>query len=228
MSLPIQQGEKIVLYGPNGAGKSTIINAMIAAIKPHYRNNVNFSTLDKTEFRIQLQPDSIVWHIDEAKARQIGAVRGCGTVFGVEEVYFAAEPMIAAVYCPEVARRLYLEVYYDKVREDLNWIPIRNLSYGQKRRLAIEAALATGDFVAIENFETGLHVDYMVDLVKQMAESDAAVVLETHSGIVLKAAMRYGFNIYYVEPALKLKRIERLDDTELFSRELSAFQSVVV
>jgi len=219
-----QKGEKIVLYGPNGAGKSAMINAMIAAIKPHYRN-VNFS-IDKTEFRIQLQPDSIVWHIDEAKARQIGD-KGC-YVFGIDTVYFAAEPMIAAVYCPEVARRLYLEVYYDKVREDLNWIPIRNLSYGQRRRLAIEAALATGDFVAIENFEVGLHVDYMVDLVKQMAESDAAVVLETHSGIVLKAAMRYGFNIYYVEPALKLKRIERLDDTELFSRELSAFQSVVV
>jgi ABC-type polar amino acid transport system ATPase subunit len=124
-----------------------------------------------------------------------------------------------------------LEVYYDMARDpDLGWISIRNLSYGQKRRLAIEAALATGDFVAIENFEAGLHVDYVADIIKQMADANSAVVLETHSGLVLRLAMRYGFNMYYVEPAkqsVKLKRIERLDDTELFQRELSAYQAVV-
>jgi ABC-type multidrug transport system ATPase subunit len=234
MTLPDvqQKGEKIVLYGPNGAGKSAIINAMIANFsgKSAIINAMiaNFSTiLDKMEFHIQ--PDSVIWHIDEAKAEQIGTVRGCGYVFGASTVYFAGELGLFAVRCPEVARRLYLEVYYDKARDpDLGWIPIRHLSYGQRRRLAIEAALETGDFVAVENFEAGLHVDYVADIMKQMAESDAAVMLETHSGLVLRLAMRYGFNMYYVEPALKLKRIERLDDTELFQRELSAFQSAVV
>jgi len=222
-------GEKIVLYGPNGVGKSTIINAMIAAIKPHYRS-VETIAIDKTGLNIQLpdgRGDLVVWHIDEVKARQIGD-KGC-YVFGADTVYFAGELGLFAVHCPEVARRLYLEVYYDRAHDpDLGWIPIRNLSYGQKRRLAIEAALATGDFVAIENFEAGLHVDYMADIMNQMAESDAAVALETHSGLVLRLAMRYGFNMYYVEPATKLKRIERLDDTELFQRELSAYQAVVV
>jgi hypothetical protein len=169
-----------------------------------------------------------VWHIDEVKARQIGDVKGCGTVFGADTVYFAGDLGAMDVHCPEVARRLYLEVYYDKARDpDRGWIPIRSLSYGQKRRLAIEAALATGDFVAVENFEAGLHVDYVADLIKQIAGSGAAVVLETHSGLVLRLAMRYGFNMYYVESA-KLKRIERLDDAELFRRELSAYQAVVV
>jgi len=223
-------GKKIILYGPNGAGKSALINAAILSIKPHYkRYNADLPALDKTELRIQLNPDAaVVWHVDEVKAEQIGDIKG-NYVFGIDTVYFASEPMLSAVYCPDVAKRLYLETYYDKVRDpDMGWIPIRSLSYGQKRRLAIEAALETGDFVAIENFEAGLHADYIAELIKQIAESDAAVILETHSGVVLRLAMRYGLSMYYVESLNALKRIERLDDNELFARELSAFQSVVV
>jgi ABC-type lipoprotein export system ATPase subunit len=168
----------------------------------------------------------VVWHIDEVKARQVGAVRECGTVFGGEEVHFAGDLELFVVRCPEVAKRLYLEVYYDRSYDpDLGWIPLRHLSYGQRRRLAIEAALETGDFVAVENFEVGLHVDYIAELIKQVAESDAAVVLETHSGLVLRLAMRYGLYAYYIEQGAR--RIERLDDVELFKRELSAYQAVV-
>jgi hypothetical protein len=168
----------------------------------------------------------VVWHIDEVKARQVGAVRECGTVFGGEETHFVGDLELFVVRCPEVASRLYLEVYYDRSYDpDLGWIPLRHLSYGQRRRLAIEAALETGDFVAVENFEVGLHVDYIAELIKQIAESDAAVVLETHSGLVLRLAMRYGLHAYYIEQGAR--RIERLDDVELFKRELSAYQAVV-
>jgi hypothetical protein len=168
----------------------------------------------------------VVWHIDEVKASQVGAVKECGTVFGGEETHFAGDLELFVVRCPEVARRLYLEVYYDRSYDpDLGWIPIRHLSYGQRRRLAIEVALETGDFVAVENFEVGLHADYIADLVKQIAESDVAVVLETHSGLVLRLAMRYGLHAYYIEQVAR--RIERLDDVELFKRELSAYQAVV-
>ena len=168
----------------------------------------------------------VVWHIDEVKVRQVGVAKKCGIVFGGEETHFAGDFELFVVRCPEVARRLYLEVYYDRSYDpDLGWIPIRHLSYGQRRRLAIEVALETGDFVAVENFEVGLHADYMADLVKQIAESDAAVVLETHSGLVLRLAMRYGLNAYYIEQ--EARRIERLDDVELFKRELSAYQAVV-
>jgi ABC-type arginine transport system ATPase subunit len=168
----------------------------------------------------------VVWHVDEVKARQVGAVWECGTVFGGEETHFVDDLELFVVRCPEVARRLYLEVYYDRSYDpDLGWIPIRHLSYGQRRRLAIEVALETGDFVAVENFEVGLHVDYIAELIKQIAESDAAVVLETHSGLVLRLAMRYGLHAYYIEHGAR--RIERLDDVELFKRELSAYQAVV-
>jgi len=34
--------------------------------------------------------------------------------------------------------------------------------------------------------------------------------------------------MYYVEPLARLRRIERLDDVQLFQLELSAYQAVVV
>jgi energy-coupling factor transporter ATP-binding protein EcfA2 len=107
-------------------------------------------------------------------------------------------------------------------------MPLSNLSYGQRRRLAIEAALLVADLVAIENFESGIHMDSIAELIKQIAETNATVIIETHSGVVLKLAMRYGLNAFYVEPFMRLKRIERLDDAQMFARELSAYQAIVI
>jgi len=87
-------------------------------------------------------------------------------------------------------------------------------------------ALETGDFVAIENFEAGLHIDYIAELIRHIAESRVAVVLETHSGLVLKLAMRYGLAAYYVDRGAK--RIEGLDDVDMFKRELAAYQAIVI
>jgi len=104
-------------------------------------------------------------------------------------------------------------------------VPPKFVLYGPNG-LAIEAALAAADVVLIENFEAGLHVDAVVDLIEQMAERDDVVVAaETHSGLVLKAAMRYGVPAYYVEPLAQLKRIERLDDDKMFAKELSAWNA---
>jgi len=178
--------------------------------------------------------DLVVWHIDEVRAVQVGAARECGAreyALGRQEVAFAGvrpEDVEIAVACPPVAGRLYLEAYYDHARDPGlgRWIPLANLSYGQRRRLAIETALETGDFVAVENFEAGLHIDYIADLMSAIARSRAAVVLETHSGLVLRLAMRRGLAAYYIDRGAR--RIERLDDVELFRRELAAYHAVVV
>jgi len=168
-----------------------------------------------------MEPKSAVL-ITESGVRQFNA-----KIFAPDEFGFADWSNVAVVD-PAVARRLYLEVYCNMYYDpDRGWAPLRHLSYGEKRRLAIEAALETADLVAVENFEVGLHADYIADLVKQIAESDAAVVLETHSGLVLKLALRYGLDMYYVEPFLRIRRIEKLDDADMFARELSAYHAVV-
>jgi ABC-type multidrug transport system ATPase subunit len=205
--LKIRNGNKIVLYGPNGAGKSTLIRDILKRLTENQKDVV------------EIDAKSAVL-VTESGAKQFNI-----KIFTPDEFSFADN---FAVVDPAVSKRLYLEVYYDKAYDpDLGWIPIRQLSYGQKRRLVIDVALVA-DFVAIENFEAGLHADYIADLVKQIAESDATVVLETHSGLVLKLATRYGCDAFYVEPFMRLRRIERLDDAQMFARELSAFNAIVV
>jgi ABC-type multidrug transport system ATPase subunit len=191
--------KKTILYGPNGGGKSQLIRSL---------------SKDKQKAVM----------IDESRVRQIGV-----RIFDRDEFTFED----FAIVDPDVAGRLYLETYYNMVRDpDRGWIYVKELSYGQRRRLAIEAALEGAnigkvDFVAIENFESGLHVDYIVELIKLISEIETVtIIIETHSGLVLKIGMRYGIPIYYVDG--QLKRVDRLDDYQLFSRELSAFHAIVI
>jgi ABC-type branched-subunit amino acid transport system ATPase component len=207
---------KAVLYGPNGAGKSAVIRGILAHI-------VGYDDVAKMAVDVEGSAASAV-KIDEAGAIQHGV-----KIFNRDTVSFS-DWGDAAIVDPEVVNKLFIDVYYDKFYSlDRGWQPLSRLSYGERRRLAIEAALAAADVVLIENFEAGLHVDAVVDLVRNIAEQHGGVVvLETHSGLVLKAAQRYGISSYYVEPIARLKRIERLDDSELFARELSAWNAIVV
>jgi energy-coupling factor transporter ATP-binding protein EcfA2 len=217
----VQLEGKAVLYGPNGAGKSFIIRSILSAITTRRTVDVG---LAEVEVAGPVSPVSAVV-INESDVKQLGTAN----IFSINEFSFADWGGVAVVN-PAVARRLSVEVYYNLYYDpDRGWIPLAYMSYGQKKRLAIEAALAGANVVLIENFEAGLHVDAVVDLIKQIAESeDAVVVLETHSGLVLKAAQRYGLAIYYVEPLARLRRVERLDDPQIFAGELSAWNAVVV
>ncbi len=207
---------KTVLYGPNGAGKSMIISGILAHIVGH-------DDLAKMVADVEGSASSVV------KIDEVGIVQRGIKIFSRDIVNFS-DWSDAAIVNPEIVNKLYIDVYCDRFYDpDRGWQPLSRLSYGERRRLAIEAALAAdADVVLVENFEAGLHVDAVVDLVKQIAESDAVVVLETHSGLVLKAAVRFGISAYYVEPVARLKRIERLDDHDMFARELSAWNAVVV
>lgn len=155
-----------------------------------------------------------VWHVDERGLQYAGS-RLCRRPIEAEEGFYIK------VTCPQLAKMLVIEgeVYYDAAEVDGEWIPIENLSYGQRRFLAIQAALHSSDFVFIENFEAGLHVDYIVRLLERAASTDGVVVLETHSGLVLKTAMREGFDLYKVEDG-EAKKISELTDSEMFQREM--------
>jgi len=204
---PNKTSSKIVLFGPNGAGKSFIIRKII-------ENGIEID-----DIRIE-KPKAFV-HITESRVRQVNV-----RIFDKDEFDITD----FAIVDPTVARRLYMEAYYDRVYdEDRGWLQIRELSYGQRRRLAIDAALEKSgiDLIAVESFESGLHADYIAQLIKEIAESNASVVIESHSPLTLKLAMRYGLHAYYVEDG-HLRRIERLDDYQLFSRELSAYNAIVV
>lgn len=157
-----------------------------------------------------------VWHVDERGVQYVGS-RLCDKPLSISE----GEGFYFSVTCPQLAEELILEgrVYYDVAEVGGEWVPIENLSYGQRRFLAIRSALLSGDFVFVENFEAGLHVDYVVRLLETAINMDNVVVLETHSGLVLKMAMRRGFKLYKVEDN-HIKEIADLSESALFKREL--------
>ena len=159
--------------------------------------------------------NAAVWHVDEADIKYKGA-REC------EDAPLEAGEVFDIRYlCPQLAKKLvfYGDVYYEKAQVGEKWLPMRHLSYGQRRFLAIQAALRLGDLVLIENFESGLHVDYLTELLDMASEIDNVVVLETHSGLVLKLAKMRGFKLYRLYEGRSAEIID-LSDDKMFSKEL--------
>ncbi|MEM3836225.1 AAA family ATPase [Pyrobaculum sp.] len=164
--------------------------------------------------------DVSLWHIDEGRAQYVGTRLCDFAPIHIEENF------AASVKCPQLAEKLYVpheggfgRVYYDMAQSGGSWISTRELSYGQRRFLAILAALHSGDFVFVENFEAGLHVDFMVELLEVAARTENTVVLETHSAFVVRRAPELGFRVYKVEGGTA-KFVHDPKDVELFRREI--------
>ena len=69
----------------------------------------------------------------------------------------------------------------------------------------------------IENFETALHLDYIVSLLKFLASSEIPTVVETHSGLVLRTAILKQLDYYVFANGTATKDLKTL---ELFWREV--------
>lgn len=132
-----------------------------------------------------------------------------------------------AVTCPAIAQYIGY-VHYDSMQTPIGWIPIRHLSYGEKRLLAMEVAIYSGDYVFIENFEAGLHVDFIKLLLDLIGEVQATVFIETHSGVVVKYALLKGYSVYKVERGSAVPiTLDKLRDIGLFRREYEVYQSLI-
>ncbi len=69
----------------------------------------------------------------------------------------------------------------------------------------------------IENFETALHLDYIVSLLKFLASSEIPTVVETHSGLMLRTAVLKQLDYYVFANGTATKDLKTL---ELFWREV--------
>ncbi|MGC9119586.1 MAG: AAA family ATPase [Thermoproteus sp.] len=171
--------------------------------------------------------DWSIWHIDEYNIEFSGVPRKCKG-FGVLELRSGFKDF--AVLCPALAQEMGIEgnVHYDATEIAGKWIPIRGLSYGQKKFLAIQAAIYGGDFIFVENFEAGLHVDYITSLLDAMTNTNAVVMIETHSGIVVKYALMRGFSVYKAESGRFMRiNFNELSRYDLFQREYQVLQSLI-
>jgi predicted ATPase len=69
----------------------------------------------------------------------------------------------------------------------------------------------------IENFETALHLDYVVAVLKFLASSKIPTIVETHSGLVLRTAVLEQLDYYVFTKGTVTKDLKTL---ELFWREV--------
>jgi len=88
-------------------------------------------------------------------------------------------------------------------------------AYALARRLSERRGASP--LLFIENFETALHLDYMVSLLKFLASSEIPVVVETHNGLVLRVAVIKQVDHYVFADGAVAKDLKSL---ELLWREV--------
>ena len=121
-----------------------------------------------------------------------------------------------------------MNVYPNKVKVFVNsnaeWIDIPLHAYGLRKAMALTYFTKFSDLLLIENFENGLHLDLIVDLMRWLTGNAKYVILETHHGIVVRHALNLGWDVYYVSDgkAYKASR-EDLSNIDLYRRELEFY-----
>lgn len=114
--------------------------------------------------------------------------------------------------------------YRDRVRINSGWINVNALSFGEKKAMIVQYFARLYDIVMIESFEGGLHADLAVGLLEWLDENSKYVVVETHSGVILRRAVERGWRVYYLDGKRVIEVTkENVTDIGLFRRELEAY-----
>jgi predicted ATPase len=119
-----------------------------------------------------------------------------------------------------VEDRLYYRsngVHYDKedTASGIQRVALIAAAYALAKKLSERRG--DSPLLFIENFETALHLDYIVSLLKFLASSEIPTVVETHSGLVLRTAVLKQLDYYVFANGTATKDLKTL---ELFWREV--------
>ena len=201
VSIKIREGVKTVLLGANGAGKSTLFYHFNGVLKPEsgevlYRG-IPLSYRKEHLYQLREDISVVVQNPDE----QIFS----STV--EEDVAFG--PMNLNLPPDEVERRIR-ECLFKVGMEEFRYRPTTQLSYGQRKRVAIAGALAMEPKVLILDEPTaGLDPQMsqeVMELLDQLCLSGTTVIVSTHDVDLAYAwaeeihVLRFGTLIYSGEP----------------------------
>lgn len=201
VSLGIREGSKTVILGANGAGKSTLFYLFNGVFRPtegemFYRD---ISVSYRRDHLYQLREDVAV--VVQNPDEQIFS----STV--EEDVAFG--PMNLNLH-PDIVESKIVDSLFKVGMEDFRYRPTTQLSYGQKKRVAIAGALAMDPKVLILDEPTaGLDPQMsqeVMELVDQLCLSGTTVVISTHDVDLAYAwadeihVLRRGVMIYSGEP----------------------------
>ena len=119
-----------------------------------------------------------------------------------------------------VENKLYYRsngVHYDEenAAAGIQRVALIAAAYALAKKLS--ERLGASPLLFIENFETALHLDYIVSLLRFLASSEIPTVVETHSGLVLRTAVLKQLDYYVFANGTATKDLKTL---ELFWREV--------
>lgn len=173
--LEIPRGQRLALLGANGSGKTTLLRTLAGSVKPN-RGNVLVDgaplVFDRAGLRAHRQVVQLVAQNPDDQLFAADVYR---------DVSFG--PLNLGLSEAEVRQRVAQALAVLSI-EDLAERPIHELSYGQRKRVAIAGALAMQPCVMLLDEPTaGLDpqgVDEMVAALQRLLEAHTTVVISTH------------------------------------------------
>ena len=201
VSLGIREGVRTVILGANGAGKSTLFYHFNGVFKPTegelFYRGIPMSYQKEHLFELREDVAVVVQNPDE----QIFS----STV--EEDVAFG--PMNLNLH-PDIVEARIRDSLFKVGMEDYRYRPTTQLSFGQKKRVAIAGALAMEPKVLILDEPTaGLDPQMsqeVMELVDQMCLAGTTVIISTHDVDLAYAwaeeihVLRHGTLVYSGEP----------------------------
>ena len=241
-----------VLYGPNGGGKTIIMRLTAALLAGAVTDALPPLFIDALETARRLGASIEACYagtcigLDGSTVKQAGwtilFLTDSGEIYQVGSrpctVFDPPRPSLRefAVACPDVVKQMELEVYYDRVYHN-GLVRIADLSYGERKMIAIDAMLSaayissTPVFVFIENFDAGLHIASSFAILDSLSSlpDNGLVMLEAHNVSTIKRALQSGLRAYYVghpetREVLPIT-VDAFTSDKLFALELAAYQT---
>ncbi|MBK8469455.1 MAG: ATP-binding cassette domain-containing protein [Actinomycetales bacterium] len=173
--LEIPPGGRLALLGANGSGKTTLLRTLAGSVKPNRgRVLVDGATLafDRAGLRAHRQVVQLVAQNPDDQLFAADVYR---------DVSFG--PMNLGLSETEVRQRVAEALAVLSI-EDLAERPIHELSYGQRKRVAIAGALAMKPCIMLLDEPTAgldpLGVDEMVGALESLLRVQTTVVISTH------------------------------------------------
>ena len=194
VSLAIEQGERRVLLGPNGAGKTTLFNMIGGQLRPK-RGRITLFGRDVTSMMPHLRA-----HAGLARTFQITSLFSALTV--EENIYLAVQGTSPHRYAMlrDAARLPGMATQVEAVLE--RWrltggrhAIVRDLSYGEQRKLEIAMALARQPRLLLLDEPTAglstLETDNIVPLIKALTRDVTVLVIEHDMDVAFEIGERF-------------------------------------
>lgn len=172
VSLSIFPGDRIALLGPNGSGKSTLFRLLCGAWSPTAGTvRVKGQVLDRKK-KTRNYARSVVQLVLQEPDDQIFALSVR------DDVSFG--PMNQGLDSKAIAQRVESALVAAEVADLADRVP-QQLSYGQRKRVALAGALAMQpEVLMLDEPTAGLDPAGCAQLLQTLERIDAAVILSTH------------------------------------------------